>query len=161
MVDAIIAIGKARRAGSTLASTCGSLVARNARAPSSAMRSKRGCLNRASTVRATNGMWRAGAMVARVASSSSPYGTPDGQAVSQARQPRQRSMCCAVVASFKAISPSSMRRMSTSRPRGESFSSSRFTYVGQACRQKPQCTQASSPLLARASGVPGSAHLGA
>ena len=153
-------MGKASRAGRIGASRCGKRVARNRRAPSSAVRSSAGCLNTASTARATNGTPRTGAMVARVASSSSPYGTPDGQAVSQARQPRHRSICCAVVGSSSAISPSSMRRMSTSRPRGESFSSSRFTYVGHACRQKPQCTQASSPLLASASGVPGSAHFG-
>jgi hypothetical protein len=48
--------------------------------------------------------------------------------------------------------------MSTMRPRGLSFSSCRFTYVGQACRQKPQCTQASMPGSAAASGVPGSAQ---
>ena len=38
-------------------------------------------------------------------------------------------------------------RMSTMRPRGLSFSSSRVRYVGHACRQKPQCTHASMPAL--------------
>src|SRR5688572_15131904 len=48
--------------------------------------------------------------------------------------------------------------MSRMRPRGLSFSSSRLTYVGQACRQKPQWTQVSMPARTEASGVPGTAH---
>src|SRR5687768_6091279 len=48
--------------------------------------------------------------------------------------------------------------MSRMRPRGLSFSSSRLTYVGQACRQKPQWTQVSMPARTAASGVPGTAH---
>jgi hypothetical protein len=50
--------------------------------------------------------------------------------------------------------------MSRIRPRGESFSSSRVTYVGHAGRQKPQCTHVSIPACIAASGEPGSAHIG-
>jgi len=45
----------------------------------------------ANTSRATRGCWWRSATVARVASSRWPYGTPEGQAVSQARHPRHRS----------------------------------------------------------------------
>ena len=68
--------------------------------------------------------------------------TPDGHAVTQPRQPRQRSMCGS--ASSSGRSPSSTPFMSTMRPRGESISSPSTRYVGQAGRQNPQCTQVST-----------------
>ena len=61
-----------------------------------------------------------------------------GHAVTQPRQPRQRSMCGCASASVR--SPSSTSFISTMRPRGESISSPSTWYVGHAGRQKPQCT---------------------
>lgn len=153
-------MGKARRSGRTRASNRGSPVSRTTRAITNPTRSTEVRVNTASTNRATSGIPRTGAIVARVASRRSPNGTPDGHAVSHARHPRHRSRCVPISASSSGTSPSRSRRMSTRRPRGLSFSSSRFTYVGQACRQNPQCTQASSPAAALANGVPGIAQAG-
>ncbi len=59
----------------------------------------------------------------RARSISRSYWTPDGQAVTHAMQPRQRSRC--VVISAETSLPSSWPiRISTIRPRGESISSS-------------------------------------
>ena len=59
----------------------------------------------------------------RARSISRSYWTPDGQAVTHAMQPRQRSRC--VVISGETSLPSSWPiRISTIRPRGESISSS-------------------------------------
>ena len=59
----------------------------------------------------------------RARSISRSYCTPDGHAVTQAMQPRQRSRC--VVISGETSLPSSWPiRISTIRPRGESISSS-------------------------------------
>ncbi len=61
----------------------------------------------------------------RARSISFSYWTPDGQAVTQAMQPRQRSRCRRI--SSDASEPSSLpTRMSTMRPRGESISSSKI-----------------------------------
>ena len=60
----------------------------------------------------------------RVRSISLSYWTPDGQAVTHAMQPRQRSKC--VTISGEIVSPSSWPiRISRMRPRGESISSSK------------------------------------
>jgi hypothetical protein len=60
----------------------------------------------------------------RVRSISLSYCTPDGHAVTQAMQPRQRSKW--VVISGETSEPSSWpTRMSRTRPRGESISSSK------------------------------------
>ncbi len=59
---------------------------------------------------------------ARVSSISLSYWTPDGQAVTQAMQPRQRSMW--VTSSAESSLPCSRPSLiSTIRPRGESISS--------------------------------------
>ena len=67
-------------------------------------------------------------------------------------------MCVRTSGSSTGSVPSTSACMSTIRPRGLSFSSSSVRYVGHACRQKPQCTHASMPALASASGVPGMAQ---
>ena len=79
---------------------------------------------------------------ARARSRSDPKRTPAGQAASQARQPRQRSMCSAN-APLGETRPSAARLMRWTRPRGESFSSRSTRYVGHAGRQSPQCTHVS------------------
>ncbi len=155
-----MAIGNASRAGSTRASARGSPVLRNTRAAVRTTDSSAVCLKVARITRATSGKPRAAAIVARVASSSSPYGTPEGHAVSHARQPRHRSRCVLASGSVMEISPSSIRLINTRRPRGLSFSSSRLTYVGHACKQNPQCTHRSKPAAACASGVSGMAQAG-
>ena len=59
---------------------------------------------------------------ARVSSISLSYCTPDGQAVTQAMQPRQLSMCS--TSGAESSLPSSRPVLiSTMRPRGESISS--------------------------------------
>ncbi len=57
----------------------------------------------------------------RAASISAPYSTPDGQAVSHARQPRQRSRC-RMTSAVGTSWPSSSARIKWMRPRGESAS---------------------------------------
>ena len=79
----------------------------------------------------------------RAASMSAPYGTPDGHAVSQARQPRHRSRC-RITSGDASRRPSSRPRMRWMRPRGESASVPSSRYVGHADWQRPQCTQVSS-----------------
>ena len=76
---------------------------------------------------------------ARVCSISRSYCTPDGQAVTQAMQPRHASKCPTIVG--VSGSPSSACCIRWIRPRGESISSPHSTYVGQVGRQNPQCTQ--------------------
>src|SRR6187549_2109478 len=76
---------------------------------------------------------------ALVASISLSYWTPDGQAGTQAMQPRQRSKCSTIESD--SGSPLSPWLISWIRPRGESISSPHRAYVGQVGRQKPQCTQ--------------------
>ena len=61
--------------------------------PAIASRRSDGRLNTPRITRATNGIGRCSASVARVASSRWPYGTPDGHTVSHARQPRHCAMC--------------------------------------------------------------------
>jgi hypothetical protein len=61
-------------------------------------------------------------IVSRVASISRSYATPEGQAVTHARQPRQRSKCVVTV-SLSEIVPSRLASISWIRPRGESISS--------------------------------------
>jgi hypothetical protein len=156
-VEASIAIAKPSRPPAC-AKSAGSRVARKTRAPNRATASRRGRAKVERIRRATGASGRRALSVARVASSRWPYGTPDGQAVSQARQPRQRSMCVCTASSSGDRRPSTTSRISTMRPRGLSFSSCRLTYVGHACRQKPQCTHRSIPPRAWASGVPGIAH---
>src|SRR6266851_4555061 len=75
-----------------------------------------------------------------------PNGTPDGHAVSQARQTRHASRCPAS-ASAGGPSVDTIWRMSCTRPRGESASSSSTRYVGQSLRQRPHEMQ-----VARSSG---------
>ena len=67
------------------------------------------------------------------------YCTPDGQAVMHAMQPRHRSKWSPAAGVSGAPSSSWLTRWI--RPRGESISSPHSEYVGQAGRQKPQCTQ--------------------
>src|SRR5947209_5113128 len=86
----------------------------------------------------------AAAMSARAASSSWPYSTPEGQTLSQARQPRQRSMWRVNERDSTPSRPSSTARIKYRRPRGPSFSSPVCTYVGHASRHSPQWTHASS-----------------
>src|SRR4051812_50214382 len=70
------------------------------------------------------------------------YWTPEGQAVTQAMQPKQASKCWTIESVIGApCSPAFIRSI---RPRGESISSPHSVYVGQVGRQKPQCTQSSS-----------------
>src|SRR5277367_6692466 len=88
------------------------------------------------------------AMRALAYSTSLPYCTPEGQAVSQARQSRHLSMWSTKLAeSGAAICVGSdcatcwtltIWRM---RPRGESASRFQSLYVGQALRHRPQWTQ--------------------
>ncbi len=59
-----------------------------------------------------------------------PYGTPDGQTVSQARQPRQRSRW-ATVESVRLMRPSASDLINKIRPRGESISVPSSEKVGQ------------------------------
>ena len=59
---------------------------------------------------------------ARVSSISLSYWTPDGQAVTQAMQPRHWSMWVTSSAEI-SLPSSSPARISTIRPRGESISS--------------------------------------
>ena len=59
----------------------------------------------------------------RAAASPWPYATPEGQAGSQPRQPRQRSRWRPRDASVAAMPPVASARISTIRPRGLSFSS--------------------------------------
>src|SRR5438309_6250020 len=89
-----------------------------------------------------------------------PYGTPDGHAVSHARHPRHWAMCVSTLSLVGSSVPSSNARMRTMRPRGLSFSSSSVRYVGQLCRQNPQCTHASIPACSFDNGLLGSAHSG-
>ncbi len=83
-----------------------------------------------------------------MSSSRRSYGTPDGHAVTQAMQPRQRSQWSAIASEIASVSlrAASMR---TIRPRGESISSPQSTYVGQVGRQKPQWTHVSRSACAR------------
>jgi len=64
---------------------------------------------------------RASSVHTRAASMSWSYCTPDGHAVMQAMQPRQRSKCSAAVAVSSA--PSRIWFTREIRPRGESISS--------------------------------------
>ncbi len=95
----------------------------------------------------TGGACSGSSVQAQAASISRSYWTPDGQAVMQAIQPRQRSKCSA--AAVLSSSPSSTWVTRWIRPRGESISSPHSEYVGQAGRQNPQCTQ--SPARSRSS----------
>ena len=81
-------------------------------------------------------------MYARVSSIRMSYRTPEGQAVTQAMHPRQRSKCAATVAVI-SVFPVRSPRIRSMRPRGESISSPQFWYVGQPGRQNPQWTQSS------------------
>ena len=90
----------------------------------------------------------------RVSSISLSYCTPDGQAVTQAMQPRQLSRWPTIGADSALWWPSSI---STIRPRGESASSPHSEYVGQVGRQKPQCTQSS---ISDGSGGRSESHAG-
>ena len=92
-----------------------------------AARSRPGWVNsakipaRSARSRRLRGPWRS--ICGRARSISRSYWTPDGQAVTHAMQPRQRSRC--VVISGETSLPSSWPiRISTIRPRGESISSS-------------------------------------
>ncbi len=156
-VDASIAIAKPILPGSFINSV-GIGVAARSRANAIAARINGRCANTRRRAREAAVGACPPRSVARVASSRCPYGTPDGHAVSHARQPRHRSMCSRRSGSLGASFPSTSARIRTIRPRGESFSSSRARYVGHACRQNPQCTHASSPACSCASGV--SAHGG-
>src|SRR5205814_10296082 len=69
-------------------------------------------------------------------------------------------MCWLTLESPGVTVPSRSDLIKKMRPRGLSFSSSRFKYVGHAWRQKPQCTHALIPGSASASGVPGRAQPG-
>ena len=71
-----------------------------------------------------------------------PYCTPDGQAVTHASQPRQRSKCWTTVGPSVMLPPTrpAIRWM---RPRGESISSPHRFQVGHVGRQKPQWTHLS------------------
>ena len=60
--------------------------------------------------------------VARVSSISLSYCTPEGQLVTQAMQPRQRSKC-SVTVGFSVSVPWAVFSISWMRPRGESISS--------------------------------------
>ena len=89
----------------------------------------------------------------RAISSSSPYCTSDGHAVSQARQPRQRSS--GPRASSTSSPPATRRCMMWMRPRGPSDSSASRSNVGQAGRQRPHEThlRASSSKRSRRSSL--------
>jgi hypothetical protein len=65
---------------------------------------------------------RLGAMATRIPSISAPYCTPEGQAVSQARQARQPSRLVVSAGSSIAARPSATARMSAIRPRGAAIS---------------------------------------
>jgi hypothetical protein len=82
----------------------------------------------------------ASAAVCRASSSSVPYSTPEGHTGSHARHPRHRSMWVRNASDAGSRRPSTTAFMRCSLPRGESFSSPSRLYVGQAGRQKPQCT---------------------
>jgi len=74
----------------------------------------------------------------RPISASAPFCTPDGPAVSQSRQVRQRSRCSCVLRAGSA--PWSNCFMRSLRPHGPSGSSPSSWQVGQVAVQKPQCT---------------------
>src|SRR5699024_6052739 len=80
-------------------------------------------------------------MASRACSSRRPKFTPDGQAVSHARQPRQRSMD-SFTSSLGSITPSTTPFIRAIRPLGECTSSLPVsTYVGQLGKQNPQRVQ--------------------
>jgi len=87
----------------------------------------------------------------RAASISTSYLTPDGHAVMQAMQPRQRSKC--VAAADVSGEPSRTWPTRCIRPRGESISSPHSWYVGQAGKQNPQCTQSLTASVSRSLGA--------
>ncbi len=76
-------------------------------------------------------------MAARASSMMAPNGTPEGQAVSQARHCRQRSRC-GRTRSFASMRPSRIAPMRCNRPRGDSSSEPVAMYVGHVGRQNPQ-----------------------
>ena len=92
---------------------------------------------------------------ALVLSINSPKCTPLGQAASQARQVRQRSICSAKRA-FMGMRPLIAPPMRAIRPRGESASDCVIRYVGQCGRQRPHATHrfASKLISARSTLCP-------
>lgn len=73
-------------------------------------------------------------MASFAASSICPYGTPTGHAVSQARQPKHRSIGSAK-SFWKSIFPSAAIFTRLIRPRGEADSTPIDSYVGHAGKQ--------------------------
>ena len=77
------------------------------------------------SARSRNGRGALRSICGRVCSISLSYWTPDGQAVTHAMQPRQRSKWTRIASD--AVLPGSLpTRISTIRPRGESISSSKI-----------------------------------
>lgn len=111
---------------------------------------QRGSASSVAAHRAAAATGRRSAIKLRLASSASPYRTPEGHTGSHPRHPRQRSKCITSAGSPASRSPRARARISTIRPRGLSLSSPVTKNVGQLWRQKPQCTQGSSPANARA-----------
>ena len=77
----------------------------------------------------------------RAASMSFPNDTPEGQAVSQARQSRHLAMWSANAGLSASRRSSQTFFMSRIRPRGESISTPSSAKVGHVGRQSPQWTQ--------------------
>ena len=98
--------------------------------------------------------------VSRASSSRVPYSTPEGQTGSQARQPKQRSMCVLNASELGSSLPSTTACMRCRRPLGESASFPRRLYVGQAGRQNPQCTQGSRRSLCASRACPSASYAG-
>ena len=87
---------------------------------------------RAGAARSASGRSKLRSTCARASSISLSYWTPDGQAVTHAMQPRQRSRCS--TSGGESSPPRAPRFISTMRPRGESISSPQSD-VGRAGRQ--------------------------
>src|SRR2546425_8095768 len=83
---------------------------------------------------------RAATICERAPSTSFPNSTPDGHAVSHARQSRQVFMWSSKAAASAPRRPSHTFFIKRMRPRGESISTPRTAKVGHVGRQRPQCT---------------------
>src|SRR2546430_15826839 len=83
---------------------------------------------------------RAATICERAPSTSFPNSTPDGHAVSHARQSRQVFMWSSKAAASAPRRPSHTFFIRRMRPRGESISTPRTAKVGHVGRQRPQCT---------------------
>src|SRR5206468_4037893 len=126
--------------------------ARPSRAPMSTIRAararRRGRATVSSAVRANAPPSSRSRRTSRAPSMIRPNGTPDGHAVSHARQTRHASRCPTVV-SLGAAGVAMTVRISWMRPRGESASSPSTRYVGQSLRQSPHET----PIVPRGAGT--------